>query len=494
MGFASSTFGYKFSRFGVPFIMPSGYQKLVLRIQVISSSENCGNDFAIDDIKLTSQGAKVDIAFSNELESTILKSVCFQQNRIIELKSDIEPYYATEALQWQQSTDGGENWMDIPGATSAFYSRYFSVPDSFLFWLSVAEADKITNPNCRVVSDILTVQVNGIPANLEVTSNAPVCAGQQLSFLAKGGATYEWFGPNGFYDNIPFPHIFYASLKDSGMYYADIISLGGCKARDSVYVKIIGTDVSAGNDTAICRGTQVTLTASPGISYSWTSSTGVTSAQTRQISVSPVQNTRYTVWVKDAEGCTDSASVFVYLRNATVLEAAMLAGEYVCIGTDSIYFTNTSSGNITNWFWDFGNGNISLEKDPPVQFYHASIGDVSFDVMLTVADSSGCTDSITHLLKVAPNCYIAVPTGFTPNNDGLNDYLFPLNAYKATDLMFRVYNRAGKLLFETQDWTKKWDGSFAGVAQPAGTYVWMLLYTDVQGKRVSLKGSTVLIR
>ena len=51
--------------------------------------------------------------------------------------------------------------------------------------------------------------------------------------------------------------------------------------------------------------------------------------------------------------------------------------------------------------------------------------------------------------------YIAGPSAFTPNNDGLNDYLYPLNAYKATNLLFKVYNRFGKLVFETKDCTKK---------------------------------------
>jgi gliding motility-associated-like protein len=92
------------------------------------------------------------------------------------------------------------------------------------------------------------------------------------------------------------------------------------------------------------------------------------------------------------------------------------------------------------------------------------------------------------------NCYIAVPTAFTPNGDGLNDYLYPLNAYKATNLSFKVFNRTGQLVFETKDWTVKWDGTIKGAKQASGVYVWMLDYNDVTGKRISLKGTTLLIR
>jgi gliding motility-associated-like protein len=93
------------------------------------------------------------------------------------------------------------------------------------------------------------------------------------------------------------------------------------------------------------------------------------------------------------------------------------------------------------------------------------------------------------------NCYIAVPSAFTPNNDGLNDYLYPLNAYKAVNLTFKIFNRYGQLVFETSDWTNKWDGTFKGQPANAGTYVWLLQYTDGEtGEKYFSKGTTVLIR
>jgi gliding motility-associated-like protein len=87
-----------------------------------------------------------------------------------------------------------------------------------------------------------------------------------------------------------------------------------------------------------------------------------------------------------------------------------------------------------------------------------------------------------------------VPTGFTPNGDGLNDYLYPLNAYEATDLTFSIYNQYGQRIYLTRDWTHKWDGSFNGHPQPTGVYVWMLQYKDLTGKTLFFKGTTVLMR
>ena len=52
----------------------------------------------------------------------------------------------------------------------------------------------------------------------------------------------------------------------------------------------------------------------------------------------------------------------------------------------------------------------------------------------------------------------------------------------------------GQLIFQTNDWTKKWDGALHGHPQPAGIYVWFLEYIDTAGKRQVLKGTSLLVR
>ena len=154
-----------------------------------------------------------------------------------------------------------------------------------------------------------------------------------------------------------------------------------------------------------------------------------------------------------------------------------------------------SFNHIISWNWNFGNGTISNSPDPPPQYYVTNNRNLVVPVKLTVTNYIGCTASAVNYINILANCYIAVPSAFTPNGDGLNDYLYPTNAYKAVNLTFCVYNRAGQKLFETSDWTKKWDGTFNGQPQDPGTYVWTLVYTNVDtGKKVAQKGSTVLIR
>ena len=190
--------------------------------------------------------------------------------------------------------------------------------------------------------------------------------------------------------------------------------------------------------------------------------------------------------------CRDTV-IAALLLNSRV-KAAFESAAIACPG-DPVTFKDNSTGPVVTWLWNFGNNNTSSVKTPTAQLYQPTAAPRNVLSQLIVKNILGCADTVTKTIYVLSNCYIAIPKGFSPNNDGLNDFLYPTNAYKAKDLLFRVYNRVGQLLFETRNWTKKWDGTFKGNPQDPGTYVWVLSYTNIDsGIRVEQKGSTVLIR
>ena len=492
--YAVFAFGYHFAEFGFDFVMPTGANKLVAKLLLLPSKYSCGEDFAVDDIVIAPEGPRASVIFTNEFPETIVKFTCFKDNQTISMSGHISSYYNNPALQWQLSKDSGITWNDVQGAKDYTYSRTFPAPDTFYFRLTAAEADKIDNPHCRVTSNFIRVQVDSTPTNFNATNSSPLCAGQDLKFNAEGGATYTWTGPNEFYAHSPYPHIYSSRLEDSGTYYVQITTQGGCTATDSTRVIMKGTDVHASPDTSVCNGAAVTLHASKGSSYTWSPSNGLSNISTQSPIAKPVATTKYTVKIISQDGCSDTASVTIKILNSIPAKATFASTNYLCRPVDSASFKNMSLGHITKWEWSFGNGQNSSLQNPPSQFYHISNSDHNYIVSLKVTDTAGCSDSSYQIIKVADNCYIDVPTAFTPNGDGLNDYLYPLNAYKATNLLFRVYNRIGQLMFETKDWTKKWNGTTANIKQPPGTYLWMLDYNDASNKRISLRGTTVLIR
>lgn len=485
----------KFHFYHADFTLPPGTGPLVLKIRDEASGfPVCPYSYAIDDIQFTTAGPEVKVEFDGALGPVLVKSVCFSDNKTISMSGLAENYYNDTRLQWQLTNNEGLTWSDIPGATTGAYNRSFAVADTFLFRLTAAEGANIANQNCRVVSNNLRIQVDGIPTGYSITNNSPVCSGSDLIFNGEGGAAYEWHGPNGFHDNIPFPHIFYSTLADSGWYYADVITLGGCRGSDSTYARVIGTDVHAGPDTSICKGHTVQLNSSAGATYEWSPPQGLSGIAEKNPESTPAVTTTYTVRVTDGYGCSDTAKLTVRVKNSVAVKAIVNGSAYLCRPYDSAFFSNGSTGNLISWKWNFGNGQIIDSSEAPRQYYSIPIDEDSYLVTLSIADSAGCTDTAYRQLRAVSNCYIAVPSAFSPNGDGLNDYLHPLNAYKAINLLFRVYNRKGLLLFETNNWLNKWDGTYKGAPQDPGTYVWILQYDNELNKRILLKGTAVLLR
>ena len=190
--------------------------------------------------------------------------------------------------------------------------------------------------------------------------------------------------------------------------------------------------------------------------------------------------------------CSDSSRVNFVLDNE--LKANFIAPTLLC-PQDPAVFRDTSVGKIVSWLWDFGNGTTSTLKNPLPQMYAAPVRTTTYTLKLTVRNNSNCVDTLSKFMRVINNCFIAVASAFTPNGDGLNDFLYPINAFKANNLLFAVYNRYGQLVFKTTDTNHKWDGTFKGLPQATGTYVWTLQYVHADtGEAVNKKGTSVLLR
>lgn len=191
--------------------------------------------------------------------------------------------------------------------------------------------------------------------------------------------------------------------------------------------------------------------------------------------------------------CRDTVAKTITMDNE--VKTSFVMPPVIC-PEDLLEIKNTSTGLVDQWSWSFGNISSSQVKDPlPVQFPSTNIETVYRIKLVAHNNTLNCSDSTIQALKVLNNCFIAVPSAFTPNGDGINDFLYPNNAIKAENLDFRIFNRWGQLVFHSKDWTRKWDGKINGIEQASGVYVWMLEYTHRDSKqKVFQKGTTTLIR
>lgn len=89
-----------------------------------------------------------------------------------------------------------------------------------------------------------------------------------------------------------------------------------------------------------------------------------------------------------------------------------------------------------------------------------------------------------------------IPNAFTPNGDGLNDKFKILGTppENITEYNFRIFNRWGQMIFETNNIDDAWDGMYKGQYCPAGVYVWEIFYKDKNKQKITNKGTVMLLR
>jgi gliding motility-associated-like protein len=226
--------------------------------------------------------------------------------------------------------------------------------------------------------------------------------------------------------------------------------------------------------------------------WRWNFGSGSSSTLQNPVNLFPTSGSHPVQLIVSNGKCSDTASQTILVGGD--LTAAFGVPSVICPG-DTIHFDNKSGGSIDSWKWNMGNGVTITDKTPVGHFYRDAGREIYYTITLIAANTTlNCSDTATHIIKALSNCYIAVPSAFTPNGDGKNDYLYPLNALKADQLEFKVYNRFGQLVFYTKDWTKKWDGRVNGLPQNTGVYAWFLSYTHHDtGEKVFLKGTTLLM-
>ena len=183
----------------------------------------------------------------------------------------------------------------------------------------------------------------------------------------------------------------------------------------------------------------------------------------------------YEVVVTDFNGCVDST--FVEVKDDIPYPQASfdyrIEGEDVL--TQEVQFLNNSVGT-SQWTWNFGDGESSNEEYPRYHYDYAG------DYLVQLLASNGfCVDTTYKYVNIDPMLLVYVPNAFTPGINGKNDFFFPqgegieLESYD----MF-IFDRWGKLLWQTGNFSKKWDGTnmFSLKEVPVGTYAYLIKFRE----------------
>ena len=268
-------------------------------------------------------------------------------------------------------------------------------------------------------------------------------------------------------------------------------SVGKCFATDNVTVFVIPYPfVNSGPDVTICYNTPVQLNGVVNASsFYWRPQGSLNNPNILSPIARPPFTTKYILTATDTLGCPKPGYDTVLVTVLPKIKA--FAGRDTAVVAGQSLQLNASSGETFLWSPSLGLNHINISN--PITILNGNPDSIRYKVL--ISDIGGCLDSATLLVKVfKTNPQIFVPTGFTPNGDGLNDVLKPIGVGIDRIEYFRVYNRWGQLIFSTSINGAGWDGKISGKNQTTATFVWLVKAVDFTGKSVFKKGTATLIR
>jgi gliding motility-associated-like protein len=297
------------------------------------------------------------------------------------------------------------------------------------------------------------------------------------------------------------------------IYYRVVVQSGVCPGANSnpAVVQIVQAAfpqvVYSPSDTLICYNTPAALNANiiTGTSYSWQYTEPLTGEGDGSISLlpytitataTPLATTNYVLSVINA-GCPNELidTFHVVVLPKIVVTVSGYPDTLIVINQPlqleaSSNDTTTPAGDTWNWTpsTSLNNPNIS---DPVATF---SDGMDSVRYFITATSQYGCKGTTSVLVKVFSTLPdIFVPNAFTPGG-GSNTIFRPIPVGISRLDYFRVYNRWGRLVYQTTTMGDGWDGRVDGQNMDAGTYVWMVQGVSYTGKIVFHKGTMILVR
>jgi gliding motility-associated-like protein len=260
----------------------------------------------------------------------------------------------------------------------------------------------------------------------------------------------------------------------------------GCSDSSTIDVEAFALpQVDALNDTLICRGNEIQLVAYGAEHYQWFPNMYLDDENADQPVSLPDSTISYTVLGTDTNSCVNTSNVKITVQQQPVvnlIDTAVIIGEQVIL--------DAYSNDIMNWQWS-PDYELSCMNCPVVTV--TPLEPTWYEIAVT--DTSNCfTLTYDVFIDILKEYSLDVPTAFTPNGDGINDVLFVRGWGIDELIVFKIANRYGEIVFETNDKNIGWDGSFKGKIQGIETYTYFVSVKTYENQILSKKGSVKLLK
>ena len=333
---------------------------------------------------------------------------------------------------------------------------------------------------CSATTTVVITEPN--PINITTASTTTACN------VSNGSATVSASGGTGTLNYLWLPGGQTSSSISNlsvGIYSVTVSDQNNCNVSASVQISTSNppliTAIALGS---FCLGETINLSSSGGITYTWSGPNGFSST-TQNVQLSALDMSQagiYTVTGVDANGCSNTASITVQVFSPDVNAGNDVYEEY----GQNIQL-QASASSTGNFEWLNPQGFSCIQCDNP---FFTALVDTFFVLQFT--DANGCNALDTVFIFVEEPCNLEFPNFFSPNNDGVNDYI-SFSRPCIANLSLFIYDRWGKKVFESTTKNAIWDGSSNGKKVNDGTYYYVLELTLTDKKEIKKNGFISLI-
>jgi gliding motility-associated-like protein len=333
--------------------------------------------------------------------------------------------------------------------------------------------------NCDApVSGTQEIIINPLPP-VDAGQDYIICDGDQTVLSGEGALTYQW--DNGVTDAQPFVPVQTTTYTVSGT------DANGCQESDDIIVTVESLPVPSFYADTLqgCEPLTITFynTTTGNLSnceWSFGDGSGWTGCNLPVNTFEYSGNYDVSLQTTSINGCVGSTTYNDYIYVEAVPDASFIPSLYSVISLEpDVSFDNTSTGAVT-YVWDFGDGSQQSTDVNPSHSFPDNVT-TGYDVWLYAYSPIGCVDSTVNTIRVDEVIIFYIPNTFTPDDDELNQIFQPVftSGFDPYDFNLKIYNRWGQVVFESNDATQGWDGTYGGEKVQDGLFTWKIEFKSI---------------
>ena len=341
-----------------------------------------------------------------------------------------------------------------------------------------------------------TISVVSLTSTVTMPANTVLCDLSDTFTAQFNGGLILWDAPLGVTIALPAQGTTLITADGPGTYTIDAtVTNQGCTSTGSFDVQFnyppqSTSVVTPASCFGICNGT---------VSVSNGNPTGLTivvdgySATGQPAELTELCAGQYDMEIVYSPDCSTTQPITI--AQPALVSASFTADNWILPFANPVVTLTSTSENADSLLWNIVGFDsltwsdtmwvLTLPQEPGI-----------YPIQLVASDTGDCTSFFEGMVEVRDEFRVFVPNSFTPNNDGVNDFIAPSFTYEPQFYHWQIFNRYGDLIFDSKNYREAWMGEHRNGSYfvPSGSYSYVLTTRGVERDMQTIRGTISLVR